>query len=143
MRVNILLLAGLSSLAACAYQSSPREVATTPPSVSYQVSGNDVTQANARADGYCQQYGMYANLQGVQPNGSQAVATYTCGGSRVSNAAPPYYGSTVPYNAPPAPYTATAPYGTAPTAVVRCADPLHQDLPGGTDYRGPPVYGCP
>jgi predicted small secreted protein len=24
-----------------------------------------------------------------------------------------------------------------------CATPLHQDLPGGTDYHGPPVAGCP
>ncbi|MBV9521960.1 MAG: entericidin A/B family lipoprotein [Alphaproteobacteria bacterium] len=26
---------------------------------------------------------------------------------------------------------------------VGCATPLHQDLPGGTDYKGPPVPGCP
>lgn len=31
--------------------------------------------------------------------------------------------------------------GTAPH--VQCADLLHQDRPGGTDYRGPPVPGCP
>jgi hypothetical protein len=31
---------------------------------------------------------------------------------------------------------ATAPH-------VQCADLLHQDRPGGTDYRGPPVPGCP
>jgi hypothetical protein len=24
----------------------------------------------------------------------------------------------------------------------RCADVLHQDRPGGSDYRGPPVAGC-
>lgn len=139
MRVTVTLLVALGSLAACAYQPPPpHEVATTPPSVSYQVYGNDVAQANARADSYCQQYGMYANLQGVQPNGSQGLATYTCAGSRVSNAAPPYYGSPAPVGAPPPPYTAAA-----PVPVVRCADPLHQDLPGGTDYRGPPVYGCP
>ncbi len=30
---------------------------------------------------------------------------------------------------------ATAPH-------VQCADLLHQDRPGGTDYRGPPVPGC-
>ncbi len=28
-------------------------------------------------------------------------------------------------------------------ARVRCADTLHQDRPGGSDYRGPPVAGCP
>jgi hypothetical protein len=25
----------------------------------------------------------------------------------------------------------------------RCADPLHQNRPGGSDYHGPPVPGCP
>ena len=25
---------------------------------------------------------------------------------------------------------------------VKCADSLHQDRPGGSDYRGPPVAGC-
>jgi hypothetical protein len=25
---------------------------------------------------------------------------------------------------------------------VQCADALHQDRPGGTDYKGPPVRGC-
>jgi len=28
-------------------------------------------------------------------------------------------------------------------AAVPCADWAHQDRPGGTDYRGPPVPGCP
>jgi hypothetical protein len=27
-------------------------------------------------------------------------------------------------------------------AHVQCADFLHQDRPGGSDYRGPPVAGC-
>ena len=26
---------------------------------------------------------------------------------------------------------------------VLCADAMHQDRPGGTDYKGPPVAGCP
>ena len=26
---------------------------------------------------------------------------------------------------------------------VRCADALHQNRPGGSDYKGPPVTGCP
>lgn len=26
---------------------------------------------------------------------------------------------------------------------VLCADPLHQNRPGGTDYHGPPVPACP
>jgi len=136
MRANFLVLAALGSLVGCAEQSAPPQAVTAaPPSISYQINGNDVTPANAQADGYCQQYGMYANLQGVQPSGAQSLATYVCAGSRVSSAAP--------YGAPPPPYTATAPYNTGPAAGIRCADPLHQGLPGGTDYRGPPVPGCP
>jgi hypothetical protein len=143
MRATLSLLAAAGLLAACTSPSEPQAVAAAPPSVSYQVYGNDVAQANVQADSYCQQYGMYANLQGVQPNGSQSIATYVCGGSRVSSAAPPY--SSQPYAAPPPPYTAAAPYNSAPPpgSIVRCADPLHQGLPGGTDYHGPPVAGCP
>jgi hypothetical protein len=139
MRATLSLVAAAGLLAGCTAQSEPPQaVAAAPPSVSYQVYGNDVAQANAQADGYCQQYGMYANLQGVQPNGAQSIATYVCGGSRVSSAAPVY-------GVPPPPYTAAAPVNSAPMpgGVVRCADPLHQNLPGGTDYRGPPVPGCP
>ena len=87
MRATLSLLAAVGLLAGCTNQpEAPQAVAAAPPSVSYQVYGNDVAQANAQADGYCQQYGMYANLQGVQPNGAQSVATYVCGGSRVSTA---------------------------------------------------------
>ena len=139
MRATLSLLAAAGLLAGCADQSGPPQpVAAAPPSVSYQVYGNDVAQANVQADSYCQQYGMYANLQGVQPNGGQSIATYVCGGSRVSSVGPSYA-------APPQPYTAAAPYNSAPMPgqVVRCADPLHQGLPGGTDYHGPPVPGCP
>ena len=141
MRARFMLIAALGLLAACADQSPPPQaVAATPPSISYQIYGNDVTPANAQADGYCQQYGMYANLQGVQPNGAQSVATYVCGGSRVSSVTPTYSNG-----APPQPYTAAAPPNSlpAPGAAVRCADPMHQNLPGGTDYHGPAVYGCP
>ncbi|HZS83960.1 MAG TPA: hypothetical protein VFA50_13880 [Stellaceae bacterium] len=33
-------------------------------------------------------------------------------------------------------------YGSS-VAPVPCADFLHQDRPGGSDYHGPPVPGCP
>jgi hypothetical protein len=32
--------------------------------------------------------------------------------------------------------------GARPRRVL-CADALHQNRPGGTDYHGPPVAGCP
>ena len=33
--------------------------------------------------------------------------------------------------------------GSRPRRRVACADTLHQDRPGGTDYHGPAVPGCP
>jgi peptidoglycan hydrolase-like protein with peptidoglycan-binding domain len=34
-------------------------------------------------------------------------------------------------------------YPVAPTEPVKCADWLHQSRPGGSNYEGPPVPGCP
>ncbi|HYM02883.1 MAG TPA: hypothetical protein VET85_08045 [Stellaceae bacterium] len=49
--------------------------------------------------------------------------------------------------------TAAAPAGAAPSSATppaphpaarpKCADFFHQNRPGGTDYHGPPVAGCP
>ncbi len=61
MRATMTLLLALGSLAGCAYQQT-REVSATPPTVSYQVFGNDISQANAQADRYCQQYGMFSAI---------------------------------------------------------------------------------
>jgi hypothetical protein len=36
-----------------------------------------------------------------------------------------------------------APTAPAPSSHVQCADWLHQGRPGGSDYHGPPVAGCP
>jgi hypothetical protein len=30
-----------------------------------------------------------------------------------------------------------------PRRHIQCADAMHQNRPGGTDYKGPPVIGCP
>jgi hypothetical protein len=130
MRAAVPLVAACALVGGCA--AGPEPVNSTPPSVSYQVPGNNVAATNAQAQNYCTQYGHAAQFRGVQPGN---LAVYTCDGVAVSNtAAPPPgygYGSTVP----PA-----DPYAVAPT---QCADALHQDRPGGTDYHGPPVAGCP
>ena len=42
---------------------------------------------------------------------------------------------------PPSGYAQPGYGATVPP--VQCADPLHQNLPGGTDYQGPPVPECP
>jgi hypothetical protein len=44
-----------------------------------------------------------------------------------------------PAGAPPP----AGPAKEAPARRVECADWLHQDRPGGSDYHGPPVPGCP
>ena len=43
---------------------------------------------------------------------------------------------------PKAPPKAVKVVKAKPARAVPCADPLHQDRPGGNDYRGPPVPGC-
>lgn len=138
MRRAILILAGLAALAGCSPADRDRVSATppVPPTVTYRVTGNDISQANVSAAQYCQRYGTGAQYQGLQASSSGNVATYTCNGAPVATSGssdPPY---NAPYNAPYA-----APYGAPP--VAECADKLHQDRPGGTDYYGPPVAGCP
>jgi hypothetical protein len=128
MRFTFPLLA-CALLAAC---GGSREVTSTPPTVSYQVRGNDVSQTNVQAQNYCARYSRAAVFQGVQPSPSGNVAVYSCEGPAARAVAPaPLAGSTV------------APGPPTPLTGVQCADALHQDRPGGTDYHGPPVAGCP
>jgi hypothetical protein len=128
------MAAALSALAACeGYQ--PDAVSSSPPTVSYRVTGNDVSQTNVQAAEYCRQYGMAPQYQGITASGTENVAQYSC----VASAA----GST-PYGyAQPAP--SSTPYGSyaQPAPAAKCADWLHQSRPGGSNYKGPPVPGCP
>lgn len=73
------LLALVGVLAAC---NSPPQVAAAPPTVSYQVTGNDVGQAGINAQHYCEQYGRGAQFQGIQPTASGNVAVYSCSATR-------------------------------------------------------------
>jgi hypothetical protein len=133
------LLAAIGVLAGCATDSQP--VSQSAPSVSYRVpANNDVSQANANAARYCQQYNTSAQLQNLQPGPSGNVAVYTCTGApgAVAGVVPAYGaqpGAPPPGNVQQPGYGATLP-------PVQCADPLHQDRPGGTDYYGPPVAEC-
>jgi hypothetical protein len=126
-----LAAAGIVSVAACA-GSQPDAVSSAPPTVSYRVTDNNLQSANAQAAQYCQGYGMAPQLQGVQPNGSERVAHYACVAS--AGTPPTGYGSS--YGTP---YGSTA----VPPAGVKCADWMHQSRPGGSNYKGPPVPGCP
>jgi len=135
------LLAAVGLLAGCATDSQP--VSQSAPSVSYRIPpNNDVSQANANAARYCQQYNTGAQLQNVQPGPSGNIAVYSCTGApgavAGSIAAPP---AAAPGYPPPG-YAPQPGYG-ATLPPVQCADPLHQDRPGGTDYYGPTVPECP
>jgi len=130
MRITLPLLATCAALAAC---GGPREVTSTPPTVSYQVTGNDIAQTNVAAQNYCARYGRSALFEGVQPSPSGNVAVYSCNGTGVSEGPPPQLSGSTVAPGPPTPLTAG----------VQCADALHQDRPGGSDYHGPPVVGCP
>ena len=125
MRPVFPLLLALAALGACTHQSD--RVSATPPSVSYRVTGSDISQANLSANQYCQRYGSGAQYQGLQPTSTGNVAVYNCVGPAAMS------GSSVA----PDPYAA----GTVPPAEA-CATLLHQDRPGGSDYRGPPNAGC-
>lgn len=95
--IGAMIAAG--SLSGC----GPERVSSTAPTVSYNVTGGSLTQANARAESYCHNYGEPPRLLSVQ-NG---VATYSCGSSTA--AAPPPGTYTAPatptYTAPAYPQT--------------------------------------
>jgi hypothetical protein len=121
-RPYVAIVAAAGALSACeGYQ--PDAVSSSPPTVYYRVTVNDVSQTNVQAAEYCRQYGMAPQYQGMTASGTENIAQYSC----VASAA----GST--------------PYGgyTQPAPAVKCADWLHQSRPGGSDYKGPPVPGCP
>jgi hypothetical protein len=127
MRAIILTLALAGAVAACA-NTDTAAVTASPPTVSYRVEGADVAQANANAASYCGGYNMKPHLMSVQPYGTGKIAHYSC----VASAGTAYPDAAYPDRA-------TAP---APTA-TQCADWMHQGRPGGSDYHGPPVPGCP
>jgi hypothetical protein len=119
-------LAAVGLLSACG-GTQPDRVSASPPTVFYRVDGSDTTRTHAQAAEYCQQYGMSPRYQGTRASGGENVAQYSC----VASAGAPY-GTTAPH------------YGqTQPPPGVKCADWLHQSRPGGSNYKGPPVPGCP
>lgn len=100
-----LLIGALMALGALTGCSRPERVSASPPTVSFNVTGNDISAANERAESYCRNYDASPRLLSVQ-NG---VATFSCG-STSRAAAPP--AST--YSAPT--YSAPAYPGTSPVS---------------------------
>jgi hypothetical protein len=101
MRVALALSLGCAALAA-ACTSQPNRVSSTPPSVSYRVAGDNVSDTAVEAQNYCSRFGHAPQYRGVQSEAEGNVAVYTCDGVQTP-AAPA--GSTVP----PGPPTVIAP----------------------------------
>jgi uncharacterized lipoprotein YajG len=76
MRAVLPVFAATVFLTACA--SEPRVVSATPPGVSYHFLGENIAEATARADRYCQQYGKRARLQAVNRTATDNIAAYEC-----------------------------------------------------------------
>jgi hypothetical protein len=99
--------------------SSPPSVSYNAPTVSYQITGGDLTEANRQAAAYCQRYSGTARLQSA----TATQAHYQCAGATGSMAAPgtvmtPAPGTTVVSPAAPvvvAPPVAVAPAPSGPT----------------------------
>jgi uncharacterized lipoprotein YajG len=71
-----LFLAAACGLAACSAQ--PRLISQAPPGVSYRFEGDNIADANVRAEQYCQQYDKHARLQTVNNSGDDKIAVYDC-----------------------------------------------------------------
>jgi hypothetical protein len=119
----------VAALGGCAYDSPAPSAAAAPPTVAYPVYGSDFSRPRFEASRYCRSYGASAQYQGTQQSSSGPMAVFTCTGPRVA--------SSRPIPAPP-PYPPAYEPGYPPL----CADPMHQNRPGGSDYRGPPVPEC-
>src|SRR5215469_12450685 len=88
------LCASLSMLvAAC---TGSHDVNSTPPTVFfYNVTGNNPSQAEMRAQNYCARFGRSALFRGLQPGPSGNRAWFSCGGATTAGAVPPLAGSSV------------------------------------------------
>jgi len=94
MRALLPLLAACVVLAGCS--EAPQQINSSPPTVTYEVTGNDVSHANAEAQNYCARYNRHALFQGVQATSWGKVAVYRCDSPAPgAGAPPPSSGSTV------------------------------------------------
>ena len=86
MRIAFTLVVACVAVAACA---SSHDLSPTPPTVFfYNVTGNNVSQANVRAESYCARFGRTAVFQGLQPGQSGNVAVYSCAGATTAGGEP-------------------------------------------------------
>lgn len=104
--------------------STPPSVSYNPPTVSYQITGGDLSQANAQAASYCQRYNASARLQ----NATSTHANYQCVGGT----------ATAPATTVVTPGTVVAPATTVVTPAP--ARPLAA-MPPGSNTVSYPVVG--
>jgi hypothetical protein len=109
MRTLLPLLPTCVVLAGCS--EAPQQINSSPPKVTYQVTGNDVSEANAEAQNYCARYNRHAVFEGVQATSWGKVAVYRCDTAAPGAGAPPPppSGSTVVGPPPPSGSTAVGP----------------------------------
>jgi hypothetical protein len=109
MRTLLPVLAACVVLAGCS--EAPPQIKSSPPTITYQVTGNDVSEANAKAQNFCAQYNTRALFEGVQATSWGKVAAYRCDSAAPGAGAPPPppSGSTVVEPPPPSGSTAVGP----------------------------------
>lgn len=64
-------------LPACA-TSEPRRVSETPPTVSYSFTGEQIEEANNKAQNYCAAYDLDAELLSIDKRATDSIAHYKC-----------------------------------------------------------------
>lgn len=112
----VLAAVGLAGCTATQQTSStPPTVQYNAPTVSYSISGGDLTEANRQAAAYCQRYSGTARLQ----TATSTQAHYQCAGATVGTTAAP--GTVV--TPAPATVVAPAPVVVAPPVAVAPAGP--------------------
>jgi hypothetical protein len=94
MRIALTLVAACVAVAAC---TGSHDVNSTPPTVFfYNVTANNVSPAEVRAQNYCARFGRSALFRGLQPGRSGNRAWFSCGGATTAGAVlPPLAGSSV------------------------------------------------
>jgi starvation-inducible outer membrane lipoprotein len=76
--MRALLLPTVAALALTACATGPEAVQSTAPTVTYRYERGEMDQVSARADQYCQQYNMEAEMVDTSREGNAYQATFQC-----------------------------------------------------------------
>jgi hypothetical protein len=75
--MRIYMVALLLAVSACV-ATEPRRVSETPPTVSYSFTGDQLDDARDKAQNYCDNYNMDAELLDVDRGATQNIAHFEC-----------------------------------------------------------------